>query len=76
MVLMVWAVAVAGVLFTAMDTRTGPVHGVHLADVLVLLAAAAIAAVLTWLLLRKPPPANTDALICATRRCAIRPVNR
>jgi len=70
MVLVVWAVAVAAVLLTAMDTRAGPVlftisprHGVHLADVLVLLAAAAITAVLTWLLLRKPPPANTDALM-------------
>jgi hypothetical protein len=63
MVLVVWAVAVAGVLLTAMDTRVGPVlftisrrHGVHLGDVLVLFAAAAIAAALTWLLLRKPPP--------------------
>jgi hypothetical protein len=63
MVQMVWAVAVAGVLFTAMGTRAGPVlftisprHGVHLGDVLVLLAAAAIAAALTSLLLRKPPP--------------------
>ena len=63
MVLMVWAVAVAAVLLTAVDTRVGPVlftisrrHGVHLGDVLVLLAAAAIAAVLTWLLLRKPCP--------------------
>jgi hypothetical protein len=61
MVLVVWAVAMAGVLMTAMDTRAGPVlftisprHGVHLGDVLVLLAAAAIAAVLTWLLIRKP----------------------
>jgi hypothetical protein len=63
MVLVVWAVAVASVLMTAMDTRAGPVlftisprHGLHLGDVLVLLAAAAIAAALTCLLLWKPSP--------------------
>ena len=61
MVLVVWAVAVAGVLLTAMDTRAGPVlftisrrHGVHLGDVLVLLAGTVVAAVVTWLLLREP----------------------
>ncbi|HWM57457.1 MAG TPA: hypothetical protein VNO83_06460 [Pseudonocardia sp.] len=60
MVLLVWALAGATVLLTAVDTRVGPIllslsnrHGVHLGDALVLLVATFVATGLTWLLLRR-----------------------
>ncbi len=56
---LVWVIAAATILFTAVDTKWGPIlfslsrrHGVHLGDVLVLLGAVTAAGLATWWLLR------------------------